>query len=152
MYLIKNIYLNNFIHTVIVKNGIRAVKSDSNKEILVTDNYWGSSEIKVENFADFSEFQIIDRNNILLSYTNEYSICDIGDGYKKIIFNVNTYQPEKIEGYIIFIENEADIKTNGKKLFGRYPNEIVAVLKDGEYLEFSGKRIEVINGKLVLLI
>lgn len=152
MYLIKNIYLNNFIHTVIVKNGIRAVKSDNNKEILVTDNYWGSSEIKVENFADFSEFQIIDRNNILLSYTNEYSICDIGNGYKNIIFNVNTYQPEKIEGYIIFIENEADIKTNGKKLFGRYPNEIVAVLEDGEYLEFSGKRIEVINGRLVLLI
>lgn len=152
MYLIKNIYLNNFIHNVIVQNGIRAIKLNDNKKIQVTDNYWGSTEIKVGDCADFSNLPVIDRNNILLSYTNEYNICDIGDGNKNFIFNVNTYQPEKIEGYIIFIENETDIKTNGEKLFVRYPNKIVAVLKNSQYLEFSGKRIEVINGKLVLLI
>lgn len=152
MYLIKNIYLNHFINTVIVKDGIRAIKSDGNKEIRVTDNYWGTSEVKVGDFADFSKLHVIDRNDILLSYSSEYNVCDIGDNYKNIIFNVSTYQPEKIEGYIIFIENETDIKTNGEKLFGRYPHEIVAVLKDGQYLEFSGKRIEVISGKLVLFI
>jgi len=116
------------------------------------DNFWGRTDISVGNYADFSKLPAYGEMDRLLSYVSEYSVEDYGDNYKKFYFNVSTYEPEKKEGYIIFVKFGQNIETNGKKIFGRYPTEIVVVLKEGEYLEFNGKKVEVINEQLVLYI
>ena len=158
MYLIKNIHFTDSGFAV-VDNGIEISKFK--EELIATDEYWGKTNIiQLCDYADCSKFgRSHDGKNDLLSYVsvfepdNKHHVKDIGDGFKEFYFYVSTYQPENLEGYIVFIkQSKAEIKTNGKKIFGRYPNEIVAVLKEGNYLETGDRRIEVINNKLVLII
>lgn len=153
MYLIKSIYFDSHTDCVKVENCIRILKSKDSKKTLVSHDYWGKTNLHIGQFANISQFTKPDNKYLLLSYVSEYSVKDLRDGFKELSFHVSTYQPDKIEGYIIFIKSSIDtIKTNGKKLFGRYLSEIVAVLKDGEYLEFSGKKIKVVDNHLILFI
>ena len=152
MYLIKNIYLDKNTNCVVVEDGIRIakIKSSMITRLEVFNSFWGQTQINLGEFADFSRMKEIEENQLLLSYTNEYDIENLPDGFKKFEFNVSLYETNKVEGYIIFVENEEKILTNGKVLFGRYPREVVAILKEGEFIKISGKEILVINNKLVL--
>jgi len=150
MYLIKSFY--NSGNKITIEDGIRVTRQSD--ELIVSDSYWGESDIQVGASADFSKLKSTDdRDGTLLTYVSEYIVQDLAHGLKKIWFYVDTYQPEKKEGYIIFINRAYEsIRTNGQKIFGRYQYEIVALLKEGEYLEFDGNRIEFINNKLMLVI
>ena len=152
MYLIKNIYLDKKTNCVVVQDGIRIakIKSSSITRLEVFNSFWGQTQINLGEAADFSKMEEVEKNQFLLSYANEYEVENLPDGFKKIEFNVSMYEPKKVEGYIIFVENEQKILTNGKVLFGRYPKEVVAILKEGEFVNISEKKILVINNKLVL--
>lgn len=152
MYLIKNIYLDNDTNCVVVEDGIRIAKIKSSliTRLEVFNSFWGQTQINLGEAADFSRMKEIEENQLLLSYINEYEIENLPDGFKKFEFNVSVYDPNKIEGYIILVEKEQKILTNGKVLFGRYPSKVVAILKEGEFIKISGKEILVINNKLVL--
>lgn len=149
MYLIKNIYLNRQTGEVKVENGIRVAKLDGHN-INVVNPYWGEAETNVGCFSDLSKLTAIDEKYLLLSYVNEYIVTDMEDGFKKIWFNLSSYKRKGIEGYIIFLRHEDDIKTNGEKIFGRYPTEMIVVLREGQYLDFSGKHVKMIDGLLMV--
>ena len=57
---------------------------------------------------------------------------------------------EEIEGYIIFVYNQELIHSDGRILYGRYPNDIVVVLKEGNFIKLSENEIMVVKNKLVL--
>ena len=63
---------------------------------------------------------------------------------------MDDYQPNNIEGYILFVENEKNISTDGQIIFSNLPNQIVVILKNGQYLDFSGKKATVQKDILVL--
>lgn len=153
MYLLKNISFDAMNKNVIVENGIKICVKNNNTLVYLPYSFWGETQIDLGKYIDFSKFEKLDDNgSCLLSYVNEYISVPIVDNFRKLIFNVSTYQEDKIEGYIIFLEHGENIKTNGERLFGRYYDEIVVVLKEKDFLEFEGKRIEVVNNNLVLLI
>lgn len=115
MYLIKSIYFNPLADCLKVENCIRIPKSTDSKKTLVSHDYWGKTNLHIGKFADISQFTKLDNKYLLLSYVSEYDVKDIRDGFKEFSFHVSTYQPDKIEGYIIFIKSSFDnIKTNGK--------------------------------------
>jgi len=153
MYLLKKISFDAMNKNVIVENGLK-VGIRKNVLIYLPYSFWGETEINLGRYTDFSKLEKLDEDNCkyLLTYVNEYYIKPLEDNFKKFVFNVSVYQEDNVEGYIIFLEYAEKIKTNGEKLFGRYYNEIVVVLKDKDFLEFEGKRIEVVNNNLVLLI
>lgn len=153
MYLLKKISFDAMNKNVIVENGLK-VGIRKNVLIYLPYSFWGETEINLGRYTDFSKLEKLDEDNCkyLLTYVNEYYIKPLEDNFKKFLFNVSVYQEDNVEGYIIFLEYADKIKTNGEKLFGRYYNEIVVVLKDKDFLEFEGKRIEVVNNNLVLLI
>lgn len=153
MYLLKKISFDAMNKNVIVENGLK-VGIRKNVLIYLPYSFWGETEINLGRYTDFSKLEKLDEDNFkyLLTYVNEYCIKPLEDNFKKFVFNVSAYQEDNVEGYIIFLEYAEKIKTNGEKLFGRYYNEIVVVLKDKDFLEFEGKRIEVVNNNLVLLI
>lgn len=148
MYLLKVISYDANTKSVIVEDGLKIyIKKDNT--VYVRDSFWGETEIYLgkcvsEKFEYYEE-------EYLLSYLNEYCVSSLRDNFKKLDFNV--YQKDdNIEGYMLFIKYGDNIKTNGEKLFRRYYDEIVVVLRENDFIEFCGKRIEVINNKLVLLI
>ena len=102
------------------------------------------------NGCDLSKLTALDEKYLLLSYVNEYTVTDMEDGFKKIWFNLSSYARKGMEGYIIFLKHEEDIKTNGEKIYGRYPTEIIVLLKEGQYLDFSGKHLKIIDGLLMV--
>ena len=137
MYLLKNVYLSPMTENVMVENGIRATLL-KNKELRTHNDFWGRTEIHLGEFADFSKFAEMERKRVyLIPYISEYEVKDIFDGFKDFYFSISTYQPDKVEGYIIFIKKARDIKTSGKKLFGRDTDEIVAILLYISSLRFS---------------
>lgn len=157
MYLLKTLGFAELGKYVKVKNGIELIKMD-NKKYEVLDPFWGKSSVMISPKADESKLEKTDEeNHYLLTYTsyifgkNNEGIA-IGDGFKDFTFFIHDYTPEDIEGYIIFIHLMDRIETDGQKIFGRYPNEIVVILKEGNYLEFSDRRVEVRNSKLMLVI
>ena len=152
MYLIKNIYFNQRTNDLKVENGIR-IQIFGKVKTIVRKMFWGTTEVCLDKCADFTKLPNINGLYHLLSYANEYKVTDIGEGFKDFFFHVGIYEPDEIEGYIVFAgQASEEIKTDGEKIFGIYPNEIVVVLKNGNYLEINGRRIEVINNQLMLII
>lgn len=150
MYLLKTIYFDNLTQQVSVENGIRVTDY---REMIPTDPFWGKTQLTIGNHADFSKFQKVEGENyILLSYVNDYCDEKIEDSFKKLYLYVDNYDEKNVDGYIIFMRHEEDISTDGTRIFTRYPYELVVSLSEGQYLNFSGRRIEVINGKLMLAI
>ena len=150
MYLIKNIIIESETDTVTVEDGIRVSKSKYPFKPLAIQEYWGKTDIHLGSFADISRFPKIDENTFLLSYVSEYKVNDIGNNFKEFTFNVCSYKPERLKGYLVFIKPGLHMKTNGKKLFERCPDELVVLLKNNEYLEFNGIKVEVFNNSFYL--
>ena len=143
MYSLKTIYFDHQTNDVKVQNGIQ-IGLLGNSKAIARDAFWGKSDIHFGDYADFNQIPTINEFYKLLSYISEYEVENIDDGFKKFSFSVSTYQPEKNYGYIVFIQNSLkEIRTTGKKPFGRFPTEIVVVLKDGDFLEFEYRRFEV---------
>lgn len=151
MFLIKKLSIHGFTDSVQVVNSLTAVRHDN--EIYLMDAYWGNSKVSIGEYIDSSKFPKIDENKFLLSFVNSYSTSNYNDGFVTLELTADYYEPDNCEGYMIFIPRSFDlngIKTDGERLFRRYPQEIIAVLREGNYLVFDNKRIEVINGKLLL--
>ena len=117
--------------------------------------YWGKIDIYLEDDVDFSNIPPVNKKvKNLLPYVNEYKIKDIDIAYKELFLRVGTYQPEKKDGFIIFVHYaDKELETNGQKIFGDDSlGTSVILLKSGEYLVFKGRKIEVINNQLLMFI
>lgn len=142
MYLLKNLKFTPLEGRLIVEDGIKVVRYPNESNVEVRNAYWGKS--KLTGIIVVSS---------LLSYVNSYCVNNMGDGYRSIDFHVSDHCPENIEGYILFIEKSFDeIKTDGEILFRRYPNEIVVILREGQFVEFSEKKATVVDNKLLLTV
>ena len=121
--------------------GIKASFLEKEEKAIVEDEFWGETEIIFEDNSDFNYSQ---NKSTLIPYVNAYKVENLKDGFKKFSFIVN--KVEELDGFIIFIKKAfTPIKTNGKKLFGRTPNEIVVVLKNRQYIKFNGLHFEARN-------
>lgn len=151
MYLLKTICENKLDDYVKVINGIECCYLEN--KLIPISPFWGKGEISLGIFADKEKFNEKNDGIFLLPYINEYTVKNEKDNYKYFWFNVSTFQSENIEGYILFIPyTSEEIITSGKKIFGRYCNEAVIVLKDKDFLKFGDKKLEVIDNKLIMYI
>lgn len=149
MYLLKEISINNMDGTIHVTNGIRCAYIKGKLEPYY--NFWGKTEVIIGEYADWTRIKETKMGEHLLSYCNELDVKNMDDNFKKLLFNVSC--PGNIEGYIIFIKfSKEDINCTGQKIFGRYLNEGVFVLKEGEYLNMQGHIIKVIDKQLFVSI
>lgn len=160
MYLIKQIALaKNLEDAFIAKEGI-CMGSAGNPKKLISWGFWGDA---VASCGDNFDLSMLPKDGegctVRLTYANSYEVSNVGDGFKKIHFFVDKYQPDEIEGYILFAERViADIWTSGEIIGGRYGNEIVVVLRKGQELEFTEpkyhggkvKTAKVVDGQLLL--
>lgn len=149
MFLIKEININMLEDTVKIIHGLTTYKINNKYE--VKNCFWGKSEVFVGKFIDELLIRKNDGKHII-SYANEIVIKNLDDNYKQIDFNISAPDKNNINGYIIIIKYGENIKTDGSVLFRRYPTEIVAMLKEGNYLEVYNKRFEVINNKLCMIL
>lgn len=145
MYFIKEIITNRLNNTIEIVNGIKTYKIGD--KYVAGDDFWGKTELLVGTFADEKKFTKYN-DYLLIPYTNSYNVKDIDDGYKQLDFNISTLDLGNIEGYIVIIKYDSNIKTNGEVLFRRYPSEIMVVLREGEFLEVFDKVIKVVDNKL----
>lgn len=156
MYLLKTLGFAELGKYVKVGNGPRMLKGkDYRYEISYP--FWGTAIVRLGSKFDEKNIEKDDDGYYRLNYITcmlggDVTGIEIGDGFKQFNFYVNEYTPDNIEGYIIFIPKMPHIKTSGQRIFGRYPNEIVAVLREGDFLEFEDKRVEVRDSKLMLVI
>lgn len=129
MYLIKEISINELDGSIKITDGIKCAYIDN--QLVVIDQYFGEAEIWMGTFADKSKLTCNKHTNErLLTYCNEITVNELGDGYKKLIFNVSTYN-NKVNGYIVFIKySSTEIKTSAKKIYGRYPNDAIILIDD----------------------
>lgn len=151
MYLLKELGYEPLLSKFRATNGLQIfMRTDG---ISAWPGSWGETEINLGIFADVSKFEQIhkdDKFDYYMTYANEVSMEeDAVNRSRKLKLNVSTYQTDNIEGYIVFIRRQNDIKTNGEKLYSNFDCAIV-ILKEGQYIEFEGKRAEVINQKLYL--
>ncbi len=161
MYLIKELQLLttttingnlNFIRGSLPLYAINGLKVGYSKACgpMLLSNYWGSHTVVCD--CNDPHFEKTDDDFLLLSYANSYGAKDEGDGFKHIWLYSKKYE-EKIDGYIIFMEvtpNCVSIKTKAEILFQRYGHEIVCVLREGDELTVADKKVQVINGQLIV--
>ncbi len=157
MYLIKSLKvltsigdtLLNEKSPIIVTDGIPSISSSDNTS--TTDSFWGKTTIH----CDSKKFKKIDERRALIWYANNYTIEKTGSNYIHLILDSIEPEPDKIDGYMLFIINRhSNITTDGEILFQVYSDTIVAVLREGNYLKIDGKIftriIRVVNNKLIL--
>ena len=149
MYLIKQVGTTQK-GSVTIESGISAAITQPRKLTMI-GNFWGEDDVRLGDYCDMEKLAG-EEHCLNVSYTSTYKAVDIGDGFKRLEFWISSYEPNNVEGYILFMNYERDIETNGEKLFGRWQTEIIVVLREGQYIEFSGKRLEVVNGGLFLRI
>lgn len=176
MYLLKTINYEDCYNSVKITNGIRVEifsdvptilkypekcylpKSEFHKEIVPLNEYWGDTEIFVEPGYNYRKDFLSNQDETLLYKISKIESSNNEDGFKKFVIWISKYIElfPKVEGYVIFVkakplDGEA-FNTNGKILFSRFiDKEIVCIIKEGEYLEFAGKRFEMKNGKFIMM-
>ena len=149
VYLIKDVGLT-LNRELCIRDGIPAKLFRPSNRILVSNPFWGMADVEVEAHAELDQFpNMNDENDVLLSYANTVNVKCLGAGYKELCFYVSSYQPEKVQGYIVFVPACWKIETNGQKLAGRAPNNGVFLLVEGQYIVIEGKKLEVSQGQLV---
>ena len=149
MYLIKEIGFT-LNRELCIRDGIRAKLFTPCNRVFICEPFWGMAEVEVEAHADFSKFEKAgEENEVWFSYANSVNVKWLGAEYKELSFYVSSYQPDRIEGYIIAIPACWNIKTNGQKLAGRTPKDGVFFLKEGQWIEVEGNRINVMHGELI---
>ena len=145
MYLVKRVYTNEY-GDVTIQNGVTAVQVEDKKLQLIK---WDKADVRIGELCNLEQLKESAKPYLRVSYINEYERdFFVNGGNFKLL--VNQYESQNIEGYIIFIEHEENIKTNGNIIVRRYPTEIVVVLTEGDYLEFADKKLEMLNYTLWL--
>ena len=159
MYLIKQIALvEEMERTFIAKEGIIMLVVPQSK--LSVWSFWGTAEALL---GDNFDFDILpkedDGRRVRLTYANSYEVKVCHDGDRDFVFFVDKYQPDEIEGYIVFVNSVGvDFSTNGEKIGGKHHGEIVVVLREGQELKITErfskvkKTAKVVNGQLLLTI
>lgn len=146
MYLVKNVFTDQQ-GNVTITNGVAATET-SPRNLEIIGSFWGKEEIKIGEACDLEKMKGMIEHYLNVFYVNEYKVQAL---YKKQIkFYINEYEPENIEGYIIFIRHEENIKTDGEILYQKWPTEIIVVLKEEDYIEFADKRLIVLNDTIWL--
>ena len=149
MFFLKNVEYNYIDQRVEIENGIRCCLI--NNTLNICSSFWGQSEIWGNDKSKLIKTK--DKNIQLLPFVNEIKVKEDIDGYKNILFNVALYDENNIEGYVIFIEHGQNIETNGEKLFSRYiGNEIITILREGQFVKFDNNQLVVNNNELFLKI
>ena len=149
MYLIKEVGFT-LNRELCVRDGIRAKLFTPCNRVFICEPFWGMADVEVEAHTDFSKFGKLDgENEVLFSYANSVNVKWLGAEYKELSFYVSSYQPARVDGYIIVVPACWKIETIGQKIAGRTPKDGVFFLKEGQWIEVEGKRIEVIQGELV---
>lgn len=147
MYLMKTLRIDKQTDSIDVENGIPCALI--NGKLIAYDEFWGKTEIICGNYADWDKIKKNTNDEYILSYCNEINAIEDKDGFKKLL--INTSVPNSIDGFIIFIKYTNDpIKTNGEKLFGRYPNEGIFILKNDQEIILDNHKIKVFDSSLYL--
>jgi len=163
MYLIKSITLTENSESVFVaKDGMNVYAMTDPIKLGFPWGFWGPTEVICNDDFDLSVLPKAQmKHEVYLTYANSYEVSDVGNGNREIKFFVGKYDPDNIEGYILFVDKViGSIRTNGQKVGGKYNNEIVVVLREGRYLQIEEpkhecvefKTAEVMNGELILTI
>lgn len=143
MYLLQTLSVDQKTNRALVQFGIRAETLEKVQKAIAKDEFWGETEIILEDNSDFCFDPKQKGKDALLKYVNSFNVEDLKDSFKKLHFTVGKRDDRKFEGYIIFIKSSStNIETNGEKLFCRTSNEIVVVLKDEQYVKFEGLEFE----------
>lgn len=160
MFLIKKIVLSENSESVLIaEDGIRTYAMENPIKLVLSWGFWGPTEVVC---GDNFKLSVLPKSNmsheVFLTYANSCEVEEIENGNRKIMFFVDEYQTENIEGYIVFIDKVlGTIRTNGQKIGGKYNNEMVVILREGKYLQIEEhqifgkqlKTVEVIDGKLI---
>lgn len=154
MYLIKRLSIDPTNGSFVVNTGIKAKITKYSEgrpsRFVIPEAFWGGTDIKLSSIGRYVETQ--EKGTVVIEYATSYKMelfRDVRYILNLIIGNRNT---KNIEGYIIFVDNGSNFKTNGETLYGGYRKEIIVVLKEGQYLDFSRQRVEVVKGKLMHVI
>ena len=150
MYLIKNIYLDKDTNCVVVEDGIRIakIKNAFTTRLEVLNSFWGQTQIDFEENFDFSKLK--KENKYLLSYVDKFGASKLPGDFKRFTLKLEEDKSEEIEGYIVFAYNQEMIRSDGRILYGKYPNDLVVLLKEGNFIKLSENEISVCNNRLVL--
>lgn len=149
MYLLNTLHFDQSTQKILVENGLSVGVLEKTGEVYAKNQYWGQTV-----FYNCDYYCPIKREGFFpLPYVSNYEVEDIGDGFKRFHFNIGEFDPKTMEGYIVFIPiSSKEILTNGKRLFGRLPSEIVVVLKNGQYVKFDDNEVTVVDNKLALVV
>lgn len=144
MYLIKNIYQNPDTKDVIIQNGIR-VKQLNNGETVVLNSYWGHSCITTRDNPEFTE----KNGDLYMCYTNDFDVTELSRDEKKFLFGLGNFEKDNVEGYIVLIRYAKQLKSTATKIFGRHQTELIAIMQEGEQIDFGeGHKIRILQGVL----
>lgn len=154
MFLIKELSYNHFMQHNVVNNGLSLAIDEEKNNKLFCSYFWGGTEVEMGPFFDRNKIEkTAFALETRLTYINEYFVKKDSENKVVMELKVSKYEPNNIEGYFIIIrKNSRKITTSGEKIFGRNENEIVAILREGDYLIYDAGKIKVINGELVLVL
>lgn len=163
MFLIKRIALvENSESVFIAKDGMGVYAMTEPIKLGFPWGFWGPTQVICNDDFDLSALPKAKMSHeVFLTYATSYEVADVGNGNREIKFFVGKYEPDNIEGYILFVDRViGNIRTNGQKIGGRFNNEIVVVLREGRYMQIEEpkqeynelKTAEVIDSELCLAI
>ena len=146
MYLLQTLSVDQKSNVPITTYGIQVGVLERVCKVFVKDEFWGKTEIVLEDNADFGYDPKKKGEYVLLPYVNNYEVEELEDGFKKFNFNVGKHSTV-VEGFIIFIKSSSmKIETNGEKLFDKTSNEIVVILRNNQYVRFDGGHFQNFGG------
>lgn len=146
MYLLYTISIDQKSGYPLADKGIQVGVLQRARKVFVKDEFWGKTEIVLEDNADFGYDPKKKGKYVLLPYVNSYKVEELEDGFKKFHFTVGKKFSSEFEGSILFIKSSpTKIETNGEILFGGTPKQIVVVLREEQYMEFGELRFEALD-------
>ena len=146
MYFIKNIGVNHHSDALVIENGIRIAINPSDNDVFTPNPWWGNISGTIEKKVLLPK----DEDGFhLLSHVTGYTLAPYEDNHRFVFcFYTSARARQKIEGYLIFVENANSIVTNGEFLFSESPSKFIVKLSKGNFIEIDGKRLEVFGNKL----
>lgn len=148
MFLLQSLSVDQKSNVPITTYGIQVGVLERVRKVFVKDEFWGKTEIVLEDNSDFGYDPKKKGEYVLLPYVNSFEVEELEDCFKKFYFNVGKHSTI-VEGFIVFIKSSSmEIETNGEKLFGKTSNEIVVLLRNNQYVEFDGNHFQNLGGRM----
>lgn len=142
MYIVKEIIYDKREGIYEVNDGLRCYKIGDNYEEV--DQFFGKSTVTESLYAPRKDY-VEEDDKVVIPYITSFDVRDLGDGYKQIDYFVGAR--DEMKGYIVKVQFSDSLSTDGKKIYGRYYNEIIVLLKEGNYLKINGEIVKVVDGK-----